>query len=405
MTTDEQRDPSADADDRLLPTGEDAGTPPGDRPFRPDIEGLRAVAIIFVVMLHFGIPHLAGGIIGVDVFFVISGFVITGLLLRESASTGSISFAMFYARRARRLLPMAMLVIIVSMITTALIASRADVLRVASDARWSAAFLANIHFASVDPNVLVTRESPLTAYWSLAVEEQFYLIYPALFVSLLWIPGRWSTRFRISAGLIFVVLISLSISIAISSRGQLGPYDSLATRAWELAVGGLVALSTSACSRIPARHAAFLTWIGLLGIVVSGLVLSVAYPYPGIVAALPVVSTALVIAGGAGAPRGGAEVILGLGPVRWLGRRSYSWYLWHSCIFALVVIASGTAFAALSTLDRIGWTALSLAIASLTYTLVENPIRHSGWLARSPLATVLGAVLLVVTCFALSYVI
>ena len=166
----------------LLPAGEESGTAPEDRAFRPDVEGLRAVAILFVVMLHFGVPHLAGGIVGVDVFFVISGFVITGLLLREVESTSRISFLPFYARRARRLLPLALLVIVVSMIATAAIASRSVTVSVASDGRWSALFLANFHFASVFPNVLIKRESPISAYWSLAIEEQFYLLYPAFFL-------------------------------------------------------------------------------------------------------------------------------------------------------------------------------------------------------------------------------
>jgi peptidoglycan/LPS O-acetylase OafA/YrhL len=393
---------------QLQPSGEEAGSPPGDRQFRPDVEGLRAVAIVLVVMLHFGVPHLAGGIVGVDVFFVISGFVITGLLLRETTRTGSISFLDFYARRARRLLPMALFVITLSMIVTALVASHRDAVMVASDARWSALFVANFHFARVDPNVLVTRVSPFTAWWSLAVEEQYYVIYPAFLALLLLVPVRWSVRARIAAGLFVVVALSFAWSVAISSRGQLGPYDSLSTRAWELAVGGLVALGGEWFARLPTPAAALATWIGVGGIIVSGLVLSVAYPYPGSVAALPVVSTALVIAGGFSAPRWGAEALLGARPFGWLGRRSYSWYLWHSSLFVLPVLAAGAAhsggdFATLPLTDRLGWAALSLVVAAITYALIENPVRHSTWLLRNPRSTMLGAALLVASCVAFSY--
>ncbi len=136
---------------------------------------------------------MQGGTVGVDAFFVISGFVITGLLLREHTSTGGVSFLPFYARRARRILPMAILVIVVAVVVIDIIASHRDAVDAASDGRWSALFAANLHFARVDPNVLVPRQSPFGQYWSLAVEEQFYLVYPAFFaVLLLRAPGTRS---------------------------------------------------------------------------------------------------------------------------------------------------------------------------------------------------------------------
>ncbi|HTT87633.1 MAG TPA: acyltransferase, partial [Acidimicrobiales bacterium] len=136
------------APDRLLPSGDEAGTAPEDRAFRPDVEGLRAVAVLLVVLLHAGVPGFTGGYVGVDVFFVISGFVITGVLLRERASTGRNSILAFYGRRCRRIIPAAALVIVATVfLAYALLGIGAGTSTV-SDARWASIFLANFHFAS-----------------------------------------------------------------------------------------------------------------------------------------------------------------------------------------------------------------------------------------------------------------
>ena len=261
------------------------------------------------------------------------------------------------------------------MIATAAIASRSTAVYVASDGRWSALFLANFHFASVNPNVLINRESPIAAYWSLAIEEQFYLLYPAFFAGLLLIPGRWTTRTRLRIGLVGIVAISLAVSITTSHQGQLGAYFALSTRAWELAIGGLVAVFTRELRNLPTMMAAGMTWIGLVAIVYSGLTLSVAYSYPGYVATLPVVGAAMVIAGGSKAPRWGAEALLGSRPFGWIGRRSYAWYLWHTSVFALVVLGSGQAFASHSWAERMGWALGSLALAAVSYLLMRETLR------------------------------
>ncbi len=150
----------------------ESGTAPEDRRFRPDVEGLRAVAIILVVLFHVGIPQARGGFVGVDVFFVISGFVITGLLLRQQAG-GRVEFLTFYSRRAlRRILPMALLVIVVSTIAVAVVANRSLAVETASDGRWSAVFLANFHLFDVTPSVIGVRpSSPFQQFWSLAIED------------------------------------------------------------------------------------------------------------------------------------------------------------------------------------------------------------------------------------------
>lgn len=200
---------------------------------------MRGIAVLLVVLFHIGIPVFLGGFVGVDVFFVISGFVITGLLLREREVEGHVTFAHFYARRVRRLLPAAVLVIVASLAATRFLVGRHAAILDASDSRWSVAFLANFHFARVTPNILVNRPSPIGQYWSLAVEEQFYLLYPAFFALLLWLGTRSVPRLRLAIGLTLVFLGSLCYSIVVSAPGLTAPYVSLGARAWQLALASI----------------------------------------------------------------------------------------------------------------------------------------------------------------------
>jgi len=391
-------------DQRFLPSGDEAGSAPEDRAFRPDVEGLRAVAILLVVFVHVGIPGFGGGLIGVDVFFVISGFVITGLLLREQDATGSIRFLSFYARRARRILPAAILVIIVTLVATDVLVSHRLAVLVASDARWTTTFLGNFHFGSVTPTVFTPRpQTPLFHYWSLAVEEQFYLIYPAFFVGLMALPGKFALRNRLALGLAAIIVISFISSVLASKPGLIGPFVSPFTHAWELALGGLVAVMTKQLRRIPSAVGALMTWTGVLLIGIATETITIQTAYPGYAAALPVVGAVLVVAGGASKPRLGAEVVLGTPIFRWLGRRSYSWYLWH---WPVLVIAASYAHRTVygnSIVENLCLASAALVLAAITYVLVENPIRHSGLFRRKPRATLAGALLLIASCVALTF--
>jgi peptidoglycan/LPS O-acetylase OafA/YrhL len=387
--------------DRVLPSGDESGSPPGDRAFRPDVEGLRAIAILAVVLFHARVPHVTGGFIGVDVFFVISGFVITGLLLRQKGATGGISFVAFYARRVRRILPAALLVIVVSIVATALFVGSRDATLFASDGRWTALFLGNVHFSHVYPNYLATRpSSPLQQYWSLAVEEQFYLVYPALFVGLLAWPGAWSVRTRLALGLSVVIFVSFIASVATSHLGQLSAYDSPFTRAWELALGALVAVGASELEKLPKAAAAAMTWVGLALIGISATVFTLHIVYPGVAAAVPVLGAAFVIAGGTAAPLAGAEALLRLWPFRWIGKWSYSWYLWHWPILVIVAAHEHTTVGRTSVGENLLLVTIALGLAAGTYFLVENPIRHS---QLSPRASLIGAAVLVASCVAITY--
>src|SRR5580700_3140864 len=237
---------------RLHRSEDDPGTLLGDRKYRPDVEGLRAVAVGAVVLFHANLVGFTGGFVGVDVFYVISGFVITGVLLRKFETSGSLGFKDFYARRARRILPAAGLVLLVTIFASYHWLGFIRGAEVADDARWCAVFVGNFHFLSVGTNYFSSQlpPSPLQNYWSLAVEEQFYLVYPcALALSLVVIP-RLSVRHKVMIFTAVVVLGSLSWSIYQTSADPYGAYLSSLTRAWELAAGGFVAAGTQYWLRI-----------------------------------------------------------------------------------------------------------------------------------------------------------
>ena len=369
----------------IAATADDAGTPPSDRPFRPDIQGLRALAVALVVVYHFSgsMEIVPGGFIGVDVFFVISGFVISGLLLRERDGRRTGVLVDFYARRARRIIPAVTVVILVTVIATY---HWLGVLRgneVAGDGRWSAVFLANFHFISQGTNYFqaLVPPSPLLHLWSLAVEEQFYLAFPLLFLGLVALApeGRW--RRTVVIGLLVVVGASLALSIAQTQSDPTVAYFSPFTRAWELATGSVLAVMTPALRRLRPLQGVWLSWLGLSIILAGAIGFSASTPYPGSAALVPVVGASLVIVGGLVAPpRRGAEVVLG----GWIGLRggeiSYSLYLWH---FPVIIIAEQQISSRLHLTTRAGLLVISVLLAIASTYMIENPIRHARRLRSS----------------------
>ena len=379
--------PSAEA-------GDEAGTAPGDRRFRPDVEGLRAVAVILVVLFHADIPWLHGGYVGVDVFFVISGFVITGLLLRERTSTSKTSILAFYGRRCRRILPAATLVIVATVVAAYVVLGVVFANPTAVDARWTAVFLANFHFASIGTDYLNANQppSPLLNFWSLAVEEQFYLVYPTIFLVVTGLRTRLSLRTRLVVALVPIIIISLVWSIAQTHANPTAAYYSPLTRAWELALGALIACGTPWLMRFSPTVAASMTWIGLAAIGVAAFSYSASTPYPGILVAVPVIGAGLVIAGGTAVPRMGVEVLLRLSPFQWFGRLSYSLYLWHWPI--LIIAADEAGKTTLPFRQNILWLILAVVLSIATYELIENPVRHArAFRGRSWLPVGVGVVL------------
>ena len=390
-------------DSRFLVSGDEAGTAPEDRPFRPDVEGLRAIAVGLVVLFHSGVSALSGGYIGVDVFFVISGFVITGVLLRERLSSGRTSILAFYGRRCRRIIPAATVVIIVTVVLSYHFLGIGSGGRSATDGRWATVFLANFHFSAVGTNYLSSQQppSPLQNYWSLSVEEQFYVVYPTLFLIIAALATRVSLRVRLGIGLTLVIITSLAFSVIDTHSNATSAYFSPFTRAWELALGALVAVGTPILKKVPSLLAALGSWIGLGAIAFAAFTFGADTAYPGSLVTIPVVGAALVIAGGVSARALGVEVVLGLPPLRWLGKLSYSLYLWHWPI--LIIAAEHAGKTTLSLRDNLGWDLFALAASAITYVVVENPVRHAKVLFRVRGASVgLGVVLVTVTLGAIS---
>jgi peptidoglycan/LPS O-acetylase OafA/YrhL len=378
---------------RFLDTGDEAGTAPGDRKFRPDVEGLRAVAVLLVVLYHADIPWLTGGFVGVDVFFVLSGFVITGLLLRERATAGTTKLLNFYGRRSRRILPAATLVIMLTVLASYHWLGFLTGDDTAQVGRTASLFYANFHFISTGTNYLASQAPPsaLQNFWSLSVEEQFYVLYPTLFIvtALAW--SRVNLRLKLSIFLVVSIVASFTWSVVQTSSNGVSAYFSPFTRAWELALGGLVAVGSLQLAKLPRSVAVAMTWIGLGGILLAGFAYSATTTYPGSAVALPVIATALVVAGGTAAPRLGAEWILRIPPFRWLGKLSYSLYLWH---WPILIIAAQYAGHSLSVKDNLLWVLLALGFSIVSYFAVENPLRHWRFLSRSGIRSLgLGAVL------------
>jgi peptidoglycan/LPS O-acetylase OafA/YrhL len=362
--------------------------------FRADIEGLRAVAVVAVVLFHAGVPGVGGGFIGVDVFFVISGFLITGMLWREVSTTGGVRLGRFYGARARRLLPASAIVGVVTMIGSAILLSPLEVRSVLGDGIACALYVGNYRFAhqSIDYLASDRPPSPFQHYWSLGVEEQFYLIWPPLIIAAAWLIRRARRRTRQASTsttpylvvLALVAAVSFTASVITTHVAAPVAFFSLPTRAWQLAAGGLIALTATQWRRLPAIAAAITGWAGLAVILVACTRLGVTTPYPGTAALLPVLGAALVIGAGCATPTRGCGRVLATPPMRAIGRVSYSWYLWH---WPVLLLAPALLGHPLGLAERLAAAAVSAGLAVLTLRLIENPIRFAAPLRRSAAAS------------------
>jgi peptidoglycan/LPS O-acetylase OafA/YrhL len=362
--------------------------------FRPDIQALRALAVLLVVLYHADIPGIHGGFFGVDVFFVVSGFVITNVLLRERASKGSTSIPGFYARRIRRILPAATVVLIGTVFATYHWLSFIAGASVAEDAKYVAAFVGNFHFASVGTQYFTANQPPSTLqqFWSLAVEEQFYLVWPVLFL-LLTLPWKvFSPVTRLLSVLSLVIAVSLAWCIIETRQNEIWAFFSPLTRAWELALGALLAvLGPHLRGRAP-RLGFVLASVGLLAVLLCTWFYSSATLWPGTAVVIPVVASGMIIAGGSLRGPGSFGRLVNFAPVQWVGNISYSLYLVH---WPVIAIATQYAVAPLPLRSEIELVAISIALAAILYYAMENPVRKSKWLAGRRLATfVFGAALI-----------
>jgi peptidoglycan/LPS O-acetylase OafA/YrhL len=363
--------------------------------FRPDIEGLRAVAVLAVVLFHAEVPGLGGGFVGVDVFFVISGFLITGLLWREVNSTGTVRMRRFYGARARRLLPASATVGVITLIGSAALLPPLQARTAIGDGITSAVYVSNYRFLlqGVDYSAPSMTVSPFQHYWSLGVEEQFYLVWPALIIGTAWLIGRVRRRTRAEATssqrpylvvLALVMVVSFALSLAVCHWAPFVAFFSLPTRAWQLAAGGLVVLTAGLWRRVSPRAAAIIGCSGLALILLACTRFSTDTLYPGIAALLPTVGAALVIGAGCASPAQGCGRVLAVSPMRAIGRISYSWYLWHWPVLVLAPLIIGHP---LGLTARLAAALVSGGLAVLTLRFVENPLRFAAPVRRSPRAS------------------
>jgi len=341
---------------------------------RADIQGLRGVAVLLVVAAHAGVPGLAGGFVGVDVFFVVSGFLITGLLVREAEATGRVRLSRFYARRARRILPAATVTLAVVLAWAAERVSLDRLDEIRTDVAWAAAFLANVHLASLGGYQDADRAvSPVQHFWSLAVEEQFYLVWPALLAVVALLARRRRRTAVVVAAVAWVASFGWAV-VGVAGNPE-STYFSAPARAWELATGALLALAAPRLTDLSARARWPLGMAGLAAVATAAVVLDDTAGVPGWPTLLPVMGAAAVLAAGLSTPSGGAGRLLGVAPLRWVGDISYSLYLWHWPV--LVLGAGDGARAGAQTPAR---TAILVVIALLaavaSYHLVEQPFRH-----------------------------
>ncbi len=371
--------------------------------FRPDLEGLRAVAVLLVLLFHAGIPGFGGGYVGVDVFFVLSGFLITGLIVRELQDRGSVDLPAFYARRARRLLPAAALTLLATVVAAAILLPPLTVPDVAADAAAAAVYVSNIRFAVQATDYLNSQlpPSPLLHFWSLGVEEQFYLFWPALLLLTASLVGRRRRRARrveprswpaIHRRLVRVVAIvtvaSFALAVYLTPIAQPLAFFLLPTRAWELGLGALISLVGGSAGSLTTNGRRVFVGAGIAAVVAAGLLLNESTPFPGVAALLPTLGAGLVILGGVGAdPSGRPSALLALPPLRFLGRISYSLYLWHWPILVLpaAVVAGG-----LPLHVSIALAGVAVVVAAASERWIERPFRQ-GAIVRWPTRTTLAA--------------
>ncbi len=344
--------------------------------------------MLLVLGFHAGVPLLSGGFVGVDVFFVISGFLITGLIVREVRRTGRLSLSRFWARRARRLLPATAVVLGAVAVMTIVVLPITRWSSIAWDIGTSALYVVNWRLADQSVNYLVSDDapSPLQHFWSLAVEEQFYLVWPLLIVLLLWVQRR----FRLSltkvliVGIAAIAVPSLAWSVFLTETNPGHAYFVSTTRLWELAVGAGLALVAHRLRRIPDGLAHPLGVLGLGAIAYAAITFDAGTSFPGAAALIPTLGTAAVLIAGGLERRTAATVLLDTPPMRDIGTLSYSLYLWHWPLLVGATVVLGRDDGTLSVPLGLLVVGFSAVPAWLTYRIVEEPFHHARMFVRFP---------------------
>jgi peptidoglycan/LPS O-acetylase OafA/YrhL len=342
-------------------------TPPAR--FRADLEGLRGVAILLVVLFHAGVTGFAGGFIGVDVFFVLSGFFITGGLVRELDESGRIDLNGFWSRRMLRLSPPLLIVLLATLAIVMTLYAPIDRSAIAGFARYVAVYAGNIDLASSARDYFSSNDNPLLHTWSLGVEEQFYILWPLLLLA----PAMVAARSRSAMVMTMVIagVASLVACATITQTAQTWAFYGVLTRVWEFALGGLVVLCHPERSEGTARKYTFLAALGMTALVIALVKFDEGTSYPGVAAMLPALAAVLFIVGEA--------KWLDVPPLRWLGRVSYAWYLWHWPLVGLGQVLDPQ----IGAFGKVAWSAAALVVAWLTHRFVEDSTRD-GRLSRVP---------------------
>ena len=337
--------------------------------YRPDVDGLRALAIIPVVLYHTDVPGVSGGYVGVDVFFVISGYLIGSIILSD-IDAGRFSILRFYERRVRRILPALLVVLAATTLAAWAIMLPIEFARYPPSLAATVLFASNMLFWSRAGYFAAPAETePLLHTWSIAIEEQFYLFVPGLLILLCrFAPrhlGRWLPA---------LALLSFLLCVALTRFRPEAAFYLLPTRAWELFVG--LWLAAIPAAKVPQRGATTLAWSGLVAVAASVATFSPATPFPGYAALLPVAGTALILRFAPGTPVARA---LGWGPLVFIGLISYSLYLWHWPLIAFGRILGVLDASALAKAAVIG---LSFVIAIPSWYLIERPFREKRRIGR-----------------------
>src|SRR6516164_2535845 len=378
-----------------------------ERDYRADIQGLRAIAVAMVVIYHLYPSLLPGGFVGVDVFFVISGYLITRHLWRGYQRTGKIALLDFWGRRARRLVPAAALVLTVTWLASRLVLPATRLADTADEVRASALYFQNWLLAHNAVDYLKSNDaaSPLQHFWSLSVEEQFYLLWPWLFLAAVVLvrlrvrragrhraPGVTAGRAVVAGLAVALVLGSLAYSVYDTRTDPAAAYFVTTTRIWELGLGGLLALLPERFGR-PLGRQGWLGWAGLAAVAASPFLLHGTSAFPGAIALLPVVGTVALIAGGSAAARYGPARFTSVRPMVFLGGISYSLYLWH---WPLIVLWSSYRGHKIGLYAGPALAVAAVVLSWLTKVWVEDKVRLARPLARHPslsVSTALAAVL------------
>jgi len=357
---------------------------------RKDIEGMRALAVGLVLLFHAGVPMVGGGYIGVDMFFVVSGYIITSMMLREQDENGKLSLANFWARRARRILPLSSIVVVATLLLGMRLLDDARVPSLINDSIFASLFSANILFAWRGGGYLtgLAPESPLLHFWSLAVEEQFYIFWPLLFAYLVKKGGdvrKGIVRFAVP-----VAILSLVASILITPINKGAAYYMLPTRLWELLAGCALAACGAGAARLPLRATG--AWLGLGMLLWSAITFDTDTLFPSYLALIPVAGTVLLL-NGKDHPFS-VNRMLSCKPLVRLGAISYATYLLH---WPMLKLWEGK-YGEQNLSSNLIIVASSVALAALSYRILENPVRFNGKLVASHRKSIaLGGVLVAVS--------